>query len=56
MDVFDVLTAISKRKTVLMHRGINENEALKKAELDISEEYHIQLPDIEKLVGVKDSV
>lgn len=56
MDVFEVLTAISRRKTILMHIGINENEALKKAELDISEEYHILLPDIEKLIGVKDSV
>lgn len=51
MDIFDVLSAISKRKTNLMHVGINENEALRRAELDISEEYHIPLFDIEKLVG-----
>jgi len=51
MDIFDVLTAILKRKITLMHTGINEIEALKKAELDISREYHILLLDIEKLVG-----
>ena len=51
MDIFDVLAAISKRKTNLIDTGINENEALRRAELDISEEYHIPLFDIEKLVG-----
>ncbi len=50
MDIFDVLSAISNRKNVLMHSGINENEALMKAELDISKEYHILLFDIKKLV------
>ncbi len=53
MDIFDVLSAISKRKLTLMHTGINESEALSKAELDISLEYHISLFDIEKLVGHK---
>ncbi len=53
MDVFDVLGAISNRKITLMHTGINESEALTKAELDISIEYHISLFDIEKLVGQK---
>ncbi len=53
MDIFDVLGAISKRKITLMHTGINESEALTKAELDISMEYHISLFDIEKLVGQK---
>jgi hypothetical protein len=53
MDIFDVLGAISNRKITLMHTGINENEALTKAELDISMEYHISLFDIEKLVGQK---
>ncbi len=53
MDIFDVLGAISKRKITLMHTGINESEALTKAELDISIEYHISLFDIEKLVGQK---
>ncbi|MCX9011415.1 MAG: hypothetical protein OIN66_09870 [Candidatus Methanoperedens sp.] len=55
MDIFDVLGAISKRKLTLMYSGINENEALTKAELDISLEYHISLFDIEKLVGHKAS-
>ena len=53
MDIFDVLGAISKRKITLMHTGINESEALTKAEIDISMEYHISLFDIEKLVGQK---
>ncbi len=53
MDIFDVLGAISKRKVSLMHTGINECDALTKAELDISIEYHISLFDIEKLVGQK---
>jgi hypothetical protein len=55
MDIFDVLGAISKRKVSLMHTGINESEALTKAEIDISIEYHISLFDIEKLVGQKTS-
>jgi hypothetical protein len=50
MDVFEVLTAISKRKKALMHSGINEKEALMKAELDVSKEYHISLLDIKRLV------
>lgn len=50
MDIFDVLTAISKRKKAFMHSGINETEALMKAELDVSKEYHISLFDIKKLV------
>jgi hypothetical protein len=33
-----------------MHSGINENEALMKAEFDVSKEYHIPLFDIKKLV------
>ncbi len=51
MDIFEVLTAISKRKRMLMHSGINEHEALAKAQLDISKEYHVSLLDIKKLVG-----
>lgn len=51
MDMFDVLTTISKRKIIFMQAGINENEALMKAELDVSEEYHIPLHVIKKLVG-----
>ncbi len=50
MDIFEVLTAISKRKIAFMHSGINEKEALVKAESDVSKEYHIPLFDIRKLV------
>ncbi len=50
MDIFEVLTAISKRKKAFAQSGINENEALMKAELDVSKEYHISLFDIKKLV------
>ncbi len=50
MDIFEVLTAISKRKKEFMHSGVNENEAMIKAELDVSEDYHISLFDIRKLV------
>ncbi len=52
MDIFDILTAISKRKKALMHKGIDEEEALVKAEIDVSKEYHIPLFDIKKLVRV----
>jgi hypothetical protein len=51
MDIFDVLTAISKTRTKLMNRGLNEKKALIKAEKVISKEYHIPMPDIQKLVG-----
>ncbi len=51
MDIFDVLSAISKRRTNLMNRGVNEHKALIKAERVVSKEYHIPLPDIKKLVG-----
>ena len=53
MDIFDVLTAISKRKMAFMHRDVNEKEALIKAEFEISKEYHIPLLDIKKLLGVR---
>jgi hypothetical protein len=49
MDIFDVLTAISKKKMAFMHTDMN-NEALIKAELrylKIS-----ALLDIKKLLGV----
>jgi len=36
-----------------MHTDMNENEALIKAEFEISREYHITLLDIEKLLGVR---
>jgi hypothetical protein len=50
MDIFEVLSAISKRKKAFIHSGIDEHEALIKAELDVSKEYHILLFDIKKLV------
>ena len=53
MDIFDVLTAISKRKMAFMQTDMNENEALSKAEFEISKEYHIALLDIKKLLGVR---
>jgi len=52
MDIFDVLTAISKRKLEFIHAGMDGNEALIKAEFDVSEDYNIQLLDIKKLVGL----
>jgi len=36
-----------------MHTDMNENEALIKAEFEISKEYHIPLLDIKKLLGVR---
>ena len=51
MDIFDVLTAISKRKMAFMHAGVDENKALSRAEFDVSNDYHISMLDIEKLVG-----
>jgi hypothetical protein len=51
MDRFDVLAAISKRKMAFMHAGVDENEALTRAEFYVSNDYHISLLDIEKLVG-----
>ncbi len=52
MDIFEVLTAISKRKRSFVNSGVNEQEALIKAEFDVSKEYHIPLLDIKKLVRV----
>ena len=51
MDIFEVLSAVSKRRTTLMDRGITEHKALLKAERVVSKEYHIPLPDIQRLVG-----
>ncbi|VVB50728.1 Uncharacterised protein [uncultured archaeon] len=53
MDIFDVLSAVSKRRINLMKRGITKHEALIKAERVVSKEYHISLTDIQKLVGDK---
>ena len=50
MDIFEVLNAISKRKKAFMNSGTDEQDALIKAELDVSNEYHISLFDIKKLV------
>jgi hypothetical protein len=50
MDIFEVLNAISKRKKTIMHSGTEEQDALTKAELEVSKEYHISLFDIKKLV------
>ncbi len=53
MDIFDVLTAISKRKMTFMQIGMNEYEALTEAEFDVSNEYHIPLFHIKKLGRTK---
>ena len=53
MDIFDVLAAISTRKNSFIHSGVNENKALMRAERDVSNEYHISLLDIKRLVGEK---
>lgn len=53
MDIFYVLTAISKRKMAFMLTDMSENDALVKAEFEISNEYHIPLLDIKKLFGVR---
>ena len=52
MDIFDVLKAISKRKTNLVQKGMNEKEAVKNAVFDISNEFHIHINDIRKLYSV----
>lgn len=49
MDIFDILKAISKRKIEIMHNGMSDKDAMTKAELDISSEYHIPLHDIRRL-------
>lgn len=49
MDIFDVLKAIVKIKVDLIKRGMNDKDALKRAQFDISKEYHIPLYDIRKL-------
>ena len=51
MDIFDVLKAITERKTNLLQKGMDERIALKNAVCDISNEYHIQLSDIRRLCG-----
>lgn len=51
MDIFDILKAVLKRKTDLIHAGMNENEALIKAEFDVSQNYRVLLRDVKKLIG-----
>ena len=50
MDIFEVLNAFSNRKKAIMNSGKDEQDALEKAELDVSNEYHISLFDIKRLV------
>lgn len=49
MDIFDILKAILKRKVEIMHKGISDKDALIKAEIEISKEYHIPMPDIKRI-------
>ncbi len=53
LDIFDVLSAISRIKINLMKSGLDAQKALIKAQKAVSKEYHIPLPDIRKLVGNK---
>ncbi|VVB86352.1 Uncharacterised protein [uncultured archaeon] len=53
MDIFEVLAAITTRKNSFINSGVNEIQALMKAERDVSNEYHISLLDIRRLVGEK---
>jgi hypothetical protein len=49
MDMFDVLKVLMKRKAEIMYKGLSEREALTKARLLVSKEYHISIFDIERL-------
>ena len=49
MDIFDILKAISKRKTEFIHNGMIEKDASNKAKFAVSEEYHVSLHDIRKI-------
>lgn len=51
MDIFDILKAISKRKTEFICKGMREKDASKKAKFEVSEEYHVPLHDIRKICG-----
>jgi len=51
MDIFDVLSAVSKRKMEFMYEGTDETEALTKAEFRVSNDYHIPLLDIRRIGG-----
>lgn len=51
MDIFDILKAISKRKTQFVHEGMKEKDASNKAKFVVSEEYHVSLHDVRKICG-----
>jgi hypothetical protein len=51
MDIFDILKAVSKRKTQFIHEGMIEKDASNKAKFLVSEEYHVSLHDITKIYG-----
>lgn len=55
MDIFDVLSAVSRKKDEFIRRGMNEHEALMIAIRDIAVEYHIALLDIKKLAGERNN-
>lgn len=50
MDIFDILQAI---KTEFMCKGMDENNARRKAEFTVSNEFHISLYDIERRYSPK---
>lgn len=52
MDIFDILKAISRRKTQFIREGMIEKDASNKAKFAVSEEYHVPLHDIRKICGV----
>lgn len=52
MDIFDILKAISKKRTEFIHEGMIERDASNKAKFAVSEEYHVPLRDIRKICGV----
>lgn len=51
MDIFDILKAISKRKTEFIRGGMIEKDASNQAKFVVSEEYHVPLHDIRKICG-----
>ena len=52
MDIFDVLSAISKRKTEFVKKGMAKTIASNRAKLAVSKEYHIPICDIRKICGM----
>lgn len=46
MDIFDILEAI---KIEFMCKGMDENNAMRKAKFTVSNEFHISSHDIERL-------